>query len=79
MFFYSDQNSSQARKRQRAEKKEREKMRLLRLRVEEISRSIREKEEEAIRTLPSRLEAQYKGDLSISNYTLATPDGNVLA
>mgnify|MGYP006111300277 FL=1 len=54
-------------------------MRLLRLRVEEISRSIREKEEEAIRTLPSRLETQYKGDLSISNYTLATPDGNVLA
>ena len=79
MDDFLDQNSSQARKRQRREAKEREALRKLRLKVLAIAQSIREKEEAAIRALPSRLEAQYKGDLSISNYTLSTPDGTVLA
>jgi ATP-binding cassette subfamily F protein 3 len=79
MDDFLDQNSAQARKRQKQEKKEREALRKLRERVLAISQSIREKEEEAIRSLPSRLEARYVGDLSINNYTLSTPDGTVLA
>ena len=79
MDKFLDENSGAAKKRQRREAKEREKLRQLRIRVLAISESIREQEEEAIRKLPSRLEAVYVGDLSISNYTLSTPDGQVLA
>ena len=78
MDDFLDTNSSQARKRQRREAKEREALRKLRVKVLAISTSIRAKEEAAIRSLPSRLEQQYVGDLSISNYTLSTPDGTVL-
>ncbi len=80
MDDFLDKNSRASKQRARREAKERERIAELRLKVEAAARAVAEREEQAVRDLPSRLEgsASARNDLILDNVTIASPAGKVL-